>query len=119
MKASTQSDAACLHDASKQIKSQQWFARPMPYVGKQGACTAVMLQQALSGILQGAYGVVGFSRVKDERKGVFHCRRRASAGGETNTVQLLDNGWTTTGRARGGCWTKTGRLLCVRTVEAE
>jgi hypothetical protein len=63
--------------------------------------------------------VVGFSRVKDERKGVFHCRRIASAGGDTDINESLDNGWTTTGKEVDSCWTDTGQTLCDRPVEEQ
>src|SRR5262249_26593146 len=60
------------------------------------------------GHLVGAYGVVGISRVKDERKSVFHCRRRASAGGFTKPIGLDCN--STAIRLHGDCDSTAKRL---------
>src|SRR5688572_29619377 len=67
--------------AAKAFRVSALFSQ-LHYVCKQRACAQRELLQALSCILEGAYGVVGFSRVKDERKGVFVAdavRRRADS----------------------------------------
>ena len=69
----------CLHEISKKTPNRQRLARELYGPDKQPACDRSEARQGLSCIPQGAYGVVGFSRVKDERKGVFHRRRYASA----------------------------------------
>ncbi len=53
----------------------------------------------------GAYGVVGFSGVKDARKSVFACRRYASADSATPGPWLA-------GREPARSCTNTGQNLC-------
>jgi hypothetical protein len=81
----------CLHEISRKSQTPQRLAREPYGSDKQPACDKSKARQGLSCIPQGAYGVVGFSRVKDERKGVFHCRRRASAACKTNVDGFYRN----------------------------
>ncbi len=64
--------------------------------------------------LEGAYGVVGFSGVKDARKSVFIADASASADRPASYSELLDKRWTDTGQILDRYWTNTGQLLCKR-----
>ena len=65
--------------------------------------------------LVGAYGVVGFSGVKDARKSVVAADalrrldfRRLGHHLHANTGRTLDKTWTNTGRMQCKYWTDTG-----------
>ena len=66
--------------------------------------------------LVGAYGVVGFSGVKDARKSVVAAdalrrldNRRLGHHARANTGQTLDRDWTKTGQTLDRDWTNTGQ----------
>ena len=61
--------------------------------------------------LVGAYGVVGFSGVKDARKSVVRCRRSAEARSPTPESSAACKYWTDTGQNLDKHWTDTGQRL--------
>ena len=69
----------------------------------------------VGGQLVVAYGVVGFLRVKDEQKCVLIAEASASADlsapKHTNSIQILDKGFTNTELKPHKCWTQTMQLL--------
>jgi hypothetical protein len=93
----------CLHEISMKSQTPQRLAQVLYGPDKQPARDKNKARQQLSCIPQGAYGVVGFSRVKDERKGVFIAdavRRRA------------DRTTTSANRPQIDCKKPANRPLC-------
>ena len=99
----------CLRDASKGFLSLHGVARELPYLCKRPAGSKSEPRRGLTCIRWGAYGVVGFSGVKDARKSVLfadalasarHLRPESTAGCDywTGTGQKLDSHWTDTGQ---------------------
>src|SRR5438309_1481338 len=93
----------CLRDASKAFLSLQRVTRKLPQLCKRPACSKSEPRRGLTCIRWGAYGVVGFSGVKDARKSVLIADALASARHLcpestaacdywTGTGQKLDNG---------------------------
>jgi len=62
-----------------QSHSRRGVARDLHYLCQQGAGIEIQYRRGLTGTLWGAYGVVGFSGVKDARKSVFIADASASA----------------------------------------
>ena len=71
---------ACLHGASSRVLAPHGVARDLHELCKQAACSKIEVSRGLTGTRGGAYGVVGFSGVKDARKSVFIADASASAG---------------------------------------
>ena len=72
-------DSHRLRRASSRFFPVQRVARELHDMCKPVACTKFEEWRGLTRTLWGAYGVVGFSGVKDARKSVVSCRRYASA----------------------------------------
>jgi hypothetical protein len=77
-------DSHCLRRASSRSLPAQSVTRELHYMCKPAACTKVEGWRGLTRTLWGAYGVVGFSGVKDARKSVVSRRRPASARSPTH-----------------------------------
>jgi hypothetical protein len=90
----------CLHDVSRITLGHQRPAFALYTPDKQRPYSEAAAHQALTCIPKGAYGVVGFSRVKDSRKCVSHCRRFAAALHSNRLKSFLRQGGTAEGRNR-------------------
>ena len=71
---------ACIQGASSRFLDAHGVVRDLHELCKQVACSKSELWHGLTGTCGGAYGVVGFSGVKDARKSVFIADASASAG---------------------------------------
>src|SRR6267143_1486101 len=89
----------CLRHASTRFPLLQGLVRELPYMCKQAACTELETRRGLTRTLWGAYGVVGFSGVKDARKSVV--RRRRCAEARSPTPGLRKSYRKTTDRQQG------------------
>ena len=103
---------ACIHGASSRLLGRHGVARDLHELCKQAACSKFELWRGLMGTCGGAYGVVGFSGVKDARKSVLAAdalRRltllRLGHHLDAITGQILDKSWTNTGRMQCKYWT--------------
>jgi hypothetical protein len=82
---------ACLQGASSRFLDGHGVARDLHELCKHAACSKFELWGGLTRTPWGAYGVVGFSGVKDARKNVFIADATASAGGFAGSVRPLCN----------------------------
>ena len=96
----------CLRNASKRTLSIRGVARSLHYKRKSGACMEFQRWRGLTRTPGGAYGVMGFSGVKDARKSVFLAD--AFSVGRSTTAGLLDGDGRTT-RRRHGAYVATTR----------
>lgn len=78
----------CLHSASNSFLAAHGVGLDLHEQRKQAACSKFELWRGLTGTCGGAYGVVGFSGVKDARKSVFIADASASAGLSAGPVQF-------------------------------
>lgn len=95
----------CLHAASRRFVSSRGVTRELHYMCKSDACTKFQRWRALTRTQGGAFGVVGFSGVKDARESVIAAdakrrlaHRRLGQHARASTGQTLDKDWTGTGR---------------------
>jgi hypothetical protein len=108
---------ARLHAASSRFLVGHGVGRGLHYLCKPSACTGFQSRRGLRHRFVGAYGVVGFSGVKDARKSVLIADALASADQSARkfspTGQTLDKYWTKTGQM-GANGTGSVHLVCNR-----
>src|SRR6266852_3996110 len=75
----TLNDSRRLRRASGNLLVPRGFQGVLQYLCKQRACIEIQYWRGLTGTFGGAYGVVGFSGVKDARKSVLFADASASA----------------------------------------
>src|SRR2546428_8596508 len=92
----------CLHAASRRFVSLRGGDRVLHYMCKSDACTKFQEGRGLTRPQGGAYGVVGFSGVKDAR--------RASS---SPTLQRRPAHHARIRRSMDKPWTNTGQTLCI------
>jgi hypothetical protein len=112
----------CLHAASRRFVYLRGVDRVLHYMCKSDACTKIQERRGLTRTQGGAFGVVGFSGVKDARKNVLIADASASADWPARSVRSLCKWcaggvhlvcihWTNTGQILDVYWTKTGHSL--------
>ena len=101
----------CLRDASKAFLSLHRVTRKLPQLCKRPACSKSEPRRGLRCIRWGAYGVVGFSGVKDARKSVLFADALASARHQGPESTAACDYWTGAGQKLDSHWTDTGQKL--------
>lgn len=99
----------CLHAASRRFVSLRGVDRVLHYMCKSDACTKFQEGRGLTRTQGGAYGVGGFSGVKDARESVVAADALRRLANRRLGHHARANYWTKTGQRLDRNWTNTGQ----------